>query len=100
MSFADWSFYIHATPKDQKVSRLDTLTQVEKTLGRKPDALKSPELIDESVPTWNLFLKLPVINLSEIKFYSELTGENIQPWQVEALLNMNKLKNKDYSRGR
>ena len=100
MAFADWNFYIYATPEKQEVSRFDTLTQVYKSTGKKPNALKAPELIDEAVITWELFLYLPVLSMAEIQAYSQLTGERISPWQVEALLKMNKLRNHDYSKGR
>ena len=92
--------YIRSVPQGQKVSRYDTLYQVYKSTGKKPNSLIAPELHEDAIFTWNLFVNLPVLTMSEIYSYCCLTGELIQPWQVDALLEMNKLKNKDYSKGR
>ena len=100
LSFARWNFYIHAKPDGQNVSRFDTLTQVYKSTGRKPKALVSPELDDLAIDTWNIFLSLDIVSLTEIDAYSRLTGEIVEPWQVQAIINIGRLRNKDYSKGK
>ena len=56
--------------------------------------------MEDAYSTWDLFLKLPEFSMSELDAYCRLTSENIAPWQVDALIEMNKLRRKDYSKGR
>lgn len=77
--------------KGSKISRLEALKQVEKTLKRTPDALKdAPKPPPELVDLWGFFVALKnssdgPISYTEIQAYAELTGNDLAPWEVEAI---------------
>lgn len=63
--------------------------QVAKTKGEDPQKyLKIPEVPAFIYYLWNWFLELrngSAISYQEIKSWSELTGKNIQPYEVEII---------------
>ncbi len=81
MTYAQWQFWASGYDKDSKVSRIENLRQVEKTLGRKPKELQAaPVLRDELAYLWLMFVRLKnasgeAISYTHIKDYMEMFGE-------------------------
>jgi len=77
-------------PKGSEVSRYDTLKQVEKSLGRKPEALQNaPELRSEHRNAWDVFNRLGECSYQEIDAYVRITGDELSGWEIEAIMRLN-----------
>lgn len=85
--------YIHAYPEGSKVSRYDSLKQVEKSTGKTPpDLLNAPPLSPELEPTWDAYVSLPKHTYQEIQSYISLTGAILFPWEVRAIVKLAKYR--------
>jgi len=96
MKFAEWTFFIHSCEEGQKVSRLDNLKQVAKThkkLGLPPPkGMFGPEMPKEAGNAWDTFTNMSSVNYTEIQAMISLTGNTLEPWEVEAIMGLDKLR--------
>ena len=85
--------YIHAYPEGSKVSRYDALTQVQKTTGKLPNELKeSPSLGLEAEHAWGVYTSLSEHTFTELQNYINLTGDELLPWEVKAIVKLAKYR--------
>lgn len=91
MNYARWHFHAHDIEPGSKVSRIHHWRQVEKSLGRPPEELRNqPEFPAHTAYLWSHYVSLKnasggVIGFEQIRAYTELTGETLAPWEVEAV---------------
>lgn len=85
--------YIHAAPDKSTISRYETLKQVEKSTGKTPRELETgpslPELMTEA---WEAYLALSSYTYQEIESYIRLTGHELAPWEVQAIMKLAKFR--------
>lgn len=80
-------FWAHSTPKGAKVSRWDSWQQVKKSGGSPTELENMPVLPEECEPAWEAFSALGQdIKASDIQAYIELTGHELDAWEVDAIL--------------
>ena len=85
--------YINAKPQGSKVSRLETLRQVEKSTGIKPtELIDCPQLDDNHHFAWSAFTSLVEYNYQELESYSRMTGIELDCWEVEAIMALAKFR--------
>lgn len=85
--------YIHAYPEGSKVSRYDTLKQVEKSTGiTPPDLVNAPNLCPELDTAWTVFTTLTEHTHQEIQSFITLTGEMLFTWEVRAIVKLAKFR--------
>lgn len=85
--------WIHASPEKSTVSRYESLKQVEKSTGRTPKELESgPELPPLMVDAWQAYITLSSYTYQEIESYIRLTGHELGPWEVEAIMKLAKYR--------
>lgn len=86
-------FYIHGKAEGSTVSRYDSLRQVQKTTGKAPQELKdSPPLGLELQDTWDAFNSLTEFSYTEIFNFISLTGRDLEPWEVKAIVKLAKYR--------
>ena len=91
--------YIHSKPKGSEISRYATYKQVEKSTGKTPkDLLNAPTLREELVDLWKLFCELPEYTYSELEAYGRLTGITLSPWEVDAIIKLNKYRGEELNK--
>jgi len=96
VSFAAHQIWLAGYDKGSKVTRLEALQQIEKTIGRKPKALENaPEIPRNSRYLWNTFLSLHnscggQIGYNDLMAYSQMTGETITPVEVDIIMRMSR----------
>jgi len=85
--------WLHSFPEGSSVSRYDTYKQVEKATGRTPVEMQNkPTLRPLLNSTFDAFNQLPETSYSEIKAYIELTGNHLEWWEVEAIMELSKYR--------
>jgi len=90
VEFAESQYWLYGHEEGSKISRIDNLQQVEKSLGRKPQELQNlPELRLEMSYIWAAFLDLNdsdsgKISYLELKEYAEIHGE-LSPFEINAI---------------
>tara|TARA_R110001606_G_scaffold9326_1_gene40399 strand:+ start:246 stop:548 length:303 start_codon:yes stop_codon:yes gene_type:complete len=90
IDFAESQYWLYGHDEGSKVSRIDNLQQVEKSLGRKPQELQDlPELRPELSYIWQVFLDLNnvdngKISYEELRHYSDIHGE-LSPFEISAI---------------
>jgi hypothetical protein len=95
-TFAKWQFWAAGFDKGAKVSRLDSLKQVEKSMGREPKELASrPRLRSELTPYWSLFVDLKnaaegSIKYTDITAYSAVYG-TLSIFEVDMIRTLDQL---------
>ena len=62
-------------------------------LPQPPQLASKPEFDDACFNAWDTFTKLSVITYSEIKAMIDLTGNTLEPWEVEAIMGLERLRN-------
>ena len=62
-------------------------------LPQPPQLADRPELNEACVNAWETFISLPIVNYSEIKAMIELTGNHLEPWEIDAIMGLDKLRN-------
>jgi hypothetical protein len=87
--------------KGSKSTRLEQWKAVESRTGRKPAQLKSQPILDTYLmPTWNAYTMISSgverISLQDILAYCELFGEQLDRWQIEAILNLDQERQKEW----
>ena len=99
-AFGQWQFWAAGYDKGSKVSRLDNLNQIAKSLGRNPKELdEQPTLRDELTYLWVLFVSLKnassgVISYTQIKDYMAIYG-TLLPFEVDAIRSLDLLHSKE-----
>ena len=95
MVYAEWDFKLSIPDKDGIPER-EHLKVVEQQTGKTPLPLIAPDFPEVLDYLWEIFIKLsntrgqgfddPLpITYSEIKSWSEMTGTEIYPWEVDAV---------------
>jgi hypothetical protein len=74
---------------------------IERKTGKKPAELKSQPVLDAYLmPTWNAYLMVSrgveSISLQDILAYCQLFGDSLDPWQVEAILELDCERQKEW----
>ena len=83
--------WLNSCPEGSTVSRLDTFRQVQKSTGRTPKELESgPKLSSLHNGAWEAYLALTEYTYAEIESYIRLTGIELEPWEVEAIIALAK----------
>ena len=86
-------FYIHGRAEGSTVSRYESLQQVQKTTGKVPQELKeAPPLRLELQDTWDAFNSLTEFSYTEISNFINLTGRDLEPWEVKAIVKLAKYR--------
>lgn len=86
-------FYIHGKPEGSTVSRYDSLQQVKNTTGKIPQELQdAPPLGMELQDTWDAFNSLTEFSYTEISNFIALTGRDLEPWEVKAIVKLAKYR--------
>lgn len=93
MAFVRHQYWLAGSDKGSKVCRRDMLSQVEKTLGRKPtELLNAPRLPEELDYLWGIYLDLAgaTISYTELQAYQDLTGFALAPFEVSIIMTASK----------
>jgi len=86
-------FYIHSRPEGSTISRYESLRQVQKTTGKTPIELQQgPDLPLELQDTWDAFNSLTEFTYTEIHNFVSLTGQDLEPWEVKAIVKLAKYR--------
>lgn len=86
-------FYIHSKPEGSTVSRYESLEQVRRTTGKTPSELQeAPPLSVELEDTWDAFNSLSEFSYTEISNFIALTGRDLEPWEVKAIVKLAKYR--------
>lgn len=104
MVYGKWQFWAAGYDKNSKVSRIDNLRQVEKSLGKKPKELEgAPELRKELNYLWVIFVKLKnasdgPISFSSIMSYMAIYGE-LTAFEVDAIFALDNCQRREAHNG-
>lgn len=80
-------------PEGSKVSRYDTLKQVEKSRGvTPPELLNAPRLSWRHEDCWIAYTSLREHTYPELESYMKLTGRMLDWWEIEAIMELAKHK--------
>lgn len=102
--YGKWQFWAAGRDKGSKVSRLESLKQVEKTLGKKPKQLEeAPELRDCLDYIWSLFVRLRnasdgPISYTEIQSYMDIYGR-LAVFEIDAIMLLDSEYRKEVTDG-
>ena len=84
---------MHGRPEASKVSRYETALQVQSQIGRPPMELQlAPDLPVESECLWGAFSRLSDVSYTEIKAYAELTGNDLDCWEIDTIIGLGKIR--------
>ena len=86
MTFGKWCFYINQCPEGSKISRLESLKQVEKSRG--VTLLNAPKLSWHHDDCWVAYTSLRDHTYPELESYMRLTGSVLDWWEVEAIMEL------------
>ena len=93
MTHGKWCFYINGFPEGSKVSRYEILKQVEKSRGvTPPELLNAPKLSWQHSNCWIAYTSLRDHTYPELESYMRLTGEILDWWEIEAVMELAKHK--------
>ena len=87
--------------KGSKSTRLEQWQAVERRTGRKPIQLQSQPILETHlVATWDAYSMIASgvesISLKDILAYCELFGEQLDRWQIEAILALDQQRQKEW----
>tara|TARA_R110002012_G_scaffold173892_1_gene338659 strand:- start:1849 stop:2166 length:318 start_codon:yes stop_codon:yes gene_type:complete len=100
LSYAKWQFWATGYDKGSKVSRIDNLNQIAKTIGKKPKQLEEkPELSEKLMYLWVLFVTLKnassgAISYPEIQAYMAIYGD-LSTFEVDAIRALDTLHSQE-----
>ena len=83
---------MHGVPKGGKITRYQSCVQVKKSGIEPVEFAMAPELPEECCYLWECFTRLSSANLMEIESYTRLTGIDFDPWEVESIILLNKIR--------
>lgn len=83
---------MHGRPENSEQTRYMACKQVEKNGITPIEFQQMPELADECRDLWLLFNKLSPISYSEIQAYTNLTGDDLSRWEIEALMQLDAIR--------
>jgi hypothetical protein len=95
-AYAKWEFWASGYDKGSKVSRLQNLKQIEKSIGKPPKQLaERPELRAELAYLWALFVSLKnasegAISYNQIKSYMDIYGD-LTAFEVDLIRELDQL---------
>jgi hypothetical protein len=93
VAFGKWCFYINSYPEGSKISRYESLKQVEKSRGvTPPELLNAPTLLWQHDDCWTAYTSLKNHTWLELESYMRLTGRVLDPWEIEAIMELAKHK--------
>jgi len=93
VAFGKWCFYINGYPEGSKISRYESLKQVEKSRGvTPPELLNAPTLSWQHDDCWVAYTSLKDHTWSELESYMRLTERTLDPWEIEAIMELAKHK--------
>lgn len=85
--------WINSRPENSKISRYETFKQVEKSTGKTPkDLLNAPKLTGYHQEAWAVYVSLNRYDWSELKDYIELTGHELEQWEMKAIMELAKYR--------
>jgi hypothetical protein len=103
--YAKWQFWAAGYDKGSKVSRLQNLKQIEKSIGQPPKQLaERPKLRSELDYLWGLFVSLKnasegAISYNQIKSYMDIYGD-LTAFEVDLIRELDQLSYQEaYSNG-
>jgi len=80
-------------PEGSKISRYETLKQVEKSRGvTPPELLNAPKLSWQHDDCWVAYTSLREHTYPELESYMKLTGRMLDWWEIEAVMELAKHK--------
>lgn len=80
-------------PEGSKISRYETLKQVEKSRGvTPPELLNAPKLSWQHDDCWKAYTSLREHTFFELESYMKLTGQMLDLWEIEAVMELAKHK--------
>ena len=93
--FGEWNFKLSKADQNGVTER-EHLEQVERQTGKTPEPLIGPDFPQELSYIWSVFLHLSnarsvgfsgpnPLSYQEIKAWMEVTDNNLEPWEVEAI---------------
>jgi hypothetical protein len=94
--YAKWQFWAAGYDKGSKVSRLQNLKQIEKSIGKPPKQLaERPKLRSELAYLWALFVSLKnasegAISYNQIKSYMDIYGD-LTAFEVDLIRELDQL---------
>ena len=84
---------MHSRPEKSKVTRYETAKQVQKQIGREPAELQlAPDLPSACSHLWGAYTRLSSSSYQEIKAYCDLTGDTLEPWEIDAIIGLDKIR--------
>lgn len=93
MAYGKWCYYINGYPEGSKISRYESLKQVEKSRGFTPPELaNAPSLSWQCEDCWNAYVALKEHTWNELESYIRLTGSILDDWEVRAIMELAKHK--------
>jgi len=90
-------FYAYGVDENSKVTRIAQWRQVEKSAGIVPDGLKNKPRLPRALSyIWETYASISKgceqVTYQGIKAYCDLTGENITPWEVTMIIEIDLLR--------
>jgi len=93
VAFGKWCYYINEHPEGSKISRYQTLKQVEKARGvTPPELLNAPSLSWQHDDAWVAYTSLKQHTFAELESYMRLTNKILDWWEIEAIMELSKHK--------
>ena len=93
MAYGKWCYYISQCPEGSKISRLESLKQVEKSRGVTPsELLNAPKLSWHHDDCWVAYTSLKDHTYPELESYMRITGSVLDWWEIEAVMELAKHK--------
>lgn len=84
---------MHSFPEGSKISRYDSCKQVMESSSIMPvEMSQMPDMPDECTFLWDAFTRLSSCSYTEIKAYIELTGDCLGRWEIDAIIQLNKVR--------
>jgi hypothetical protein len=80
-------------PEGSKISRYETLKQVEKSRGvTPPELLNAPKLSWQHSDSWTAYTSLREHTYPELESYMKLANQTLDWWEIEAIMELAKHK--------
>ena len=87
---------MNSFPQGSKVSRYNILKQVEKSRGvTPPELLNQPKLSWQHDDCWKAYVALREHTWPELESYMNVTGNLLEPWEIEAVMTLAKYKDQE-----
>ena len=84
---------MHAVPEGSKVTRYQSCVQVQKSGVTPVEFDQAPELPPECSDLWGCFTRLSNTSFTEIESYVRLTGNELEPWEIEIIVQLGGIRN-------